>query len=77
MKIDFKKADFLFKGVLVLLAFISFFKTLTVLSETHFANGWDSYFYLDQLKYWVNNGELHTERYSIYYPYLIFIQFFI
>ncbi len=76
MNIDSKRAGFLFKGVLVLLAFISFFKTLSLLNETLFANGWDSYFYLDQVKHWFENGALHTKRYSLYYPYLILIQFF-
>jgi len=76
MKIDLKKTDFLYKGVLIILGVISFFKTLILLNETPFANGWDAYFYLDQVKHWFANGELHTLRYSIYYPYLIFIQFF-
>ena len=65
-----------YNAILLFLASIAFFYALHTLQETPFANGWDAYFYLDQIKHWYANGELHTQRYSLYYPYLIIIQFF-
>ncbi len=41
------------------------------LSQTPFANGWDSYFYLVQIKSWIETGQMHTSEHSIIYPYLI------
>jgi hypothetical protein len=44
------------------------------LSVTPFANGWDSYFYLVQLKSWVEQGRMHSPEASLFYPYLRLFQ---
>ncbi len=68
-------SDNRFKLILILIALCSFGKTLWILNQTLFANGWDAYFYLDQIKYWYEHGQLHTSRTSFYYPFLIAIQY--
>lgn len=45
----------------------SFFLHLTLLQESPFANGWDGYFYLVQLKSLVETGEMHSRDYSPVY----------
>ena len=40
------------------------------LSQTPFANGWDGYFYLVQLKSWEETGTMHSPEASLIYPYL-------
>lgn len=40
------------------------------LAQTPFANGWDGYFYLVQLKSWVETGRMHSPEASLIYPYL-------
>lgn len=40
------------------------------LSQTPFANGWDSYFYLVQLKSLSETGRMHSPEASLFYPYL-------
>lgn len=40
------------------------------LSKTEFANGWDSYFYLVQLKSLVETGRMHSPEASLFYPIL-------
>ena len=65
-----------YRVLVLFLSILSAFKTYGVLCQTPFANGWDAYFYLDQIKYWLEQGELHTSRYSLYYPFLVVIHFF-
>lgn len=38
------------------------------LAQTPFANGWDSYFYLVQLKSWIETGHMHSPEASLVYP---------
>lgn len=38
------------------------------LNQTPFANGWDGYFYLVQLKSWVESGRMHSPDASLVYP---------
>ncbi|MFN0033444.1 MAG: hypothetical protein ACKVUS_00170 [Saprospiraceae bacterium] len=38
--------------------------------QTDFANGWDSYFYLVQLKSLEETGQMHSPEASLFYPYL-------
>lgn len=40
------------------------------LAQTPFANGWDGYFYLVQLKAWVETGRMHTPEAALIYPLL-------
>ena len=37
-------------------------------AQTPFANGWDSYFYLIQLKSWIETGHMHSPEASLIYP---------
>ncbi len=46
------------------------------LFKSAFAPGWDSYFYILQVKSWFENGELHASRWNLIYPVLILIQWF-
>lgn len=45
-------------------------------SQTPYANGWDSYFYLVQLKSWVETGAMHSPEASLVYPFFRLIQWF-
>ncbi len=38
------------------------------LAQTPFANGWDGYFYLVQLKSWEETGRMHSPEASLIYP---------
>ena len=42
------------------------------LSQTPYANGWDGYFYLVQVKAWVETGRMHSPEASLIYPLLRF-----
>ncbi len=42
------------------------------LSQTQYANGWDGYFYLVQVKSWVETGRMHSPEASLIYPLLLF-----
>ncbi len=42
------------------------------LSQTQYANGWDGYFYLVQMKSWVETGRMHSPEASLIYPLLRF-----
>ncbi len=53
--------------VLALLAALLRFEAF---SQTPFANGWDSYFYLVQLKSLEISGRMHSPEASLIYPYL-------
>ncbi|MFP4013809.1 MAG: hypothetical protein ACLFVQ_06980 [Chitinispirillaceae bacterium] len=55
-------------SALTLLGFTFHYLSLT---RTPFANGWDSYFYLLQIKSWFENGHLVSSRISVFYPVLI------
>ncbi|MBV6443587.1 MAG: hypothetical protein EPGJADBJ_05369 [Saprospiraceae bacterium] len=43
---------------------------LWALSQTSYANGWDAYFYLVQLKSLEETGSMHSPEASLFYPYL-------
>jgi hypothetical protein len=57
----------LFAGT-ILLRFYAF-------TGSTYANGWDSYFYLVQLKSWVETGVMHSPEASLFYPFVRSIQF--
>lgn len=56
---------------------ISFFLRKTALDQTSFANGWDTYYYLVQLKSILEEGRMHSEEWTLLYPLLMFFNFFI
>ena len=45
------------------------------LIKSEYGLGWDSYFYINQVQSWFDNGFLHSERLNIIYPLLILIQY--
>jgi hypothetical protein len=46
------------------------------LLQTQYANGWDSYFYLIQLKSWIETGSMHSPEASLIYPYMRVLHWF-
>ena len=65
-----KNPNLLIWSAAALLFFLSFFLRLTSLQQTNFANGWDAYFYLIQIKSWVEEGAMHSSDSSLIYPFL-------
>jgi hypothetical protein len=56
---------------------ISFLFRYLSLHQTEYANGWDSYFYLIQLKSWIETGKMHSPETSLIYPYMLSIHWFL
>jgi hypothetical protein len=46
------------------------------LFQTPFANGWDAYYYLVQIKSLLQEGRMHSADYSLVYPLLLFFNCF-
>jgi MFS family permease len=44
------------------------------LTQTPYANGWDSYFYLVQLKTLLTEGQMHSRDLSLIYPFMVVIK---
>lgn len=42
---------------------------LLAYTQTRFANGWDAYYYLIQVKSWLESGRMHSPEASLIYPY--------
>lgn len=55
-------------GDILLLIFLSFALRLAALKQTIYANGWDAYFYLIQIKSWIEEGAMHSSDDSLIYP---------
>ena len=64
----------LFRLGLPLLLISSFCLRLKALQQTPYANGWDSYFYLIQLKAWLEEGQMHSPDVSLVYPFMALVQ---
>jgi hypothetical protein len=45
--------------------------------KSPYANGWDGYFYIIQIKALIEDSQMHTSRYSLFYPVLLFFQWII
>lgn len=43
---------------------------LWAFAQTPFANGWDAYFYLVQVKAWSEHGQMHSPEASLIYPFM-------
>lgn len=52
------------------LALLSAFIRYKALAQSTFANGWDSYFYLVQIKSWIEEGQMHSPDHSLVYPFM-------
>ena len=65
-----------FYPVLVTVLLVSsFFIRLAALNQTEFGNGWDVYFYLEQLQSLVHYGKFHSPDVSLIYPYFLLFYF--
>lgn len=62
---------------LLFLAVIAIAYSSFGLLKTKYCLGWDSYFYIDQIKSWVETGNLHSSRINIFYPFLIGINYLV
>ncbi len=56
----------------LLLGLASAWLRFQALAQTPYANGWDGYFYLVQVKAWVETGRMHSPEASLIYPLLRF-----
>ncbi len=64
------------KRVIAICIFIfTFFVTMILLSQSPYANGWDGYYYIIQVRSWFVEGAMHSEDYSLIYPLIIAIQY--
>lgn len=45
-----------------------------IYNRTPYAPGWDSYFYIVQIKSYIEEGVMHSSRLSLFYPILLLIQ---
>ena len=61
----------------IVLAVLSYKLRLQALLQTEFANGWDAYFYLVQLKSWIEEGAMHSPDASLIYPFMRFVHYFV
>ncbi len=73
-----KIIDFISKPVVLgcLIFLISFIIRWVALAQTEFGNGWDSYFYLVQLKSVLTEGKMHSPEWTLFYPLLLFVNLF-
>lgn len=49
----------------------SFLLRFLIYHSSSFANGWDAYFYIVQIKSYVEEGAMHSNRISLFYPLLL------
>ncbi len=70
-----KNTAFAFLLLILGIALSSYFR-LDSYFQTEFANGWDSYFYLIQLKSYIQSGEMHSSDLSLIYPMMVVVQHF-
>ncbi|GHN03276.1 hypothetical protein WSM22_47650 [Cytophagales bacterium WSM2-2] len=61
-------------GCLIFLA--SFLVRWVALTQTPYGNGWDSYFYLVQLKSILTEGKMHSPEWTLFYPLLLVCNIF-
>ncbi|MBN2434407.1 MAG: hypothetical protein JXK07_03975 [Spirochaetes bacterium] len=66
------------KRVIALIIFIAtFIATMVLLCKSPYANGWDGYYYIVQVKSWFTEGAMHSEDHSLVYVLLVAIQYII
>ncbi len=76
---DFKNAvdkNILFAALACVIALLSFFQKLYVSLQNKYADGWDAYFYLVQVKAIAETGKMHSPDISPVYPFILLIDFF-
>lgn len=67
----------IFLASIVFFFIASYVLRFTALQQTHYANGWDGYYYVMQAHSWLTYGYLQSPDYSIIYPYFILISYLI
>ena len=68
-----KNRKVIFGFALLIIASLSFLLRFWAYQKTNFANGWDAYFYLIQIKSLFEEGSMHSSDLSLIYP-LLYIQ---
>jgi len=63
-------------GDVLVLFCLSFLFRYLALQQTTYANGWDAYFYLIQIKSWIEEGTMHSSDSSLIYPLMRVIDWF-
>ena len=63
--------------LLATLAILSFILRYRAFQQTDFINGWDGYFYLIQLRAWLETGTMHSPDVSLIYPLMASVNFFV
>ena len=63
-------------GDVLVLFLLSFLFRYLALQQTNYANGWDAYFYLIQIKSWIEEGAMHSSDSSLVYPLMRLIHWF-
>lgn len=61
-------------GISVALFSISFFLRYLAFSQTVYANGWDGYFYINQVRSFLEEGKMDVADTSLIYPLMIGVQ---
>ena len=77
--LKFEKGGWTRIGAFILLLILvvgAFLRTYTSLQQTEFANGWDAYYYLIQIKAILTEGHMHSRDYSLIYPLLLCVKWF-
>ncbi|WP_258102193.1 hypothetical protein [Marinoscillum pacificum] len=59
----------------LLLFLLSFSFRFWTYNQSSYANGWDAYFYIVQIKSYIEEGSMHSSRVSLFYPLLLAVQF--
>lgn len=63
-------------GISVVLFGASFFLRYLAFSQTAYANGWDGYFYINQVRSFLEEGKMDVADRSLIYPLMIAVQLF-
>jgi len=63
-------------GYIIPLALLSAMLRFWSFSRAKYANGWDAYFYLVQVKSWIEEGRMHSADASLIYPLMRLIVWF-
>jgi len=61
----------------LLLFAVSFIFRYIALLQTDYGNGWDAYYYLIQIKALLTEGSMHSQDFSIIYPFILLFKIFI
>lgn len=72
-----KNSHLLLFGIVIFLFAVAFIRSYLALAQTPFANGWDAYYYLVQIKSVFEEGRMHSPDYSLIYPLLLLVKFFV